>query len=302
MTLILKREDGRQVITWYYQVAPNYFDTVGIPIVRGRGISEGEARAGAAVVVVTEATARKLWPNQEPVGKNVMVELPANWGTKSGGWTFTSHQVVGVARDALALMAPNAESEPLFMYTPLPPRQPVALLVRTAREAKEMQSSVRSVSRTIDPTVLLRMSFLEDYFEVVATAKAVRILAVLAVSLGLLALSLAAVGLYGVMAYSVAQRTREIGIRVALGAQPRDVLRSVFSQGMRLVGIGVALGGAGGAAASRVLRSLLFGLSPFDPIAYVSVSLFLVAVALLACYLPARRATKVDPLTALRHE
>jgi putative ABC transport system permease protein len=104
------------------------------------------------------------------------------------------------------------------------------------------------------------------------------------------------------MAYSVAQRTREIGIRMALGAQRRDVLEIVFSQGLRLVGIGVALGVAGGAAVSRALRALLFGLSPFDPIAYVSVSMFLVAVALLACYLPARRATKVDPLTALRHE
>jgi predicted permease len=302
MTLILKREDGQQVITWYHHITPNYFDAVGIPIVRGRGITEGEARAGAAVVVVTEATARKLWPNQEPVGKNVMIYLPPNWGTKSGEWILTSHQVVGVARDALGLMAPNAESEPLFMYTPLPPQLPVALLVRTSREAKETQSSVRSVSRTIDPTVMLRMSFLEDYFEVVAQAKTVRIFAVLAVSLGLLALSLAAVGLYGVMAYSVAQRTREIGIRVALGAQPRDVLRSVFGQGLRLVGIGVAMGAAGGAAVSRVLRAMLFGLSPFDPIAYVSVSLFLVAVALLAIYLPARRAANLDPMTALRHE
>jgi ABC-type antimicrobial peptide transport system permease subunit len=104
------------------------------------------------------------------------------------------------------------------------------------------------------------------------------------------------------MAYSVAQRTREIGIRMALGAQPRDLLGTVFSQGLRLVGIGVALGAAAGAAVSRVLRSLLFGLSPFDPIAYVSVSLFLVAVALLAIYLPARRAASVDPIVALRHE
>jgi ABC-type lipoprotein release transport system permease subunit len=253
-------------------------------------------------VVVTEATARKLWPDQEPVGKNVLVSLPPISGTKSGEWILTSHQVVGVARDALGLMTPNAESEPLFMYAPLPPRLPVALIVRTSREAKEMQASVRSVSRTIDPTVLLWIKFLDDYFEVVAHAKTVRIFAVLAVSLGLLALSLAAVGLYGVMAYSVAQRTREIGIRMALGAQPRDLLGTVFSQGLRLVGIGVALGAAAGAAVSRVLRSLLFGLSPFDPIAYVSVSLFLVAVALLAIYLPARRAASVDPIVALRHE
>jgi putative ABC transport system permease protein len=251
--------------------------------------------------VVTEATARKLWPNQEPIGKNVLVELPVNWESKSA-WSLTSHKVIGVARDALALMATNAESEPLFMYAPLPPRLPVDLLVKTSREAKEMQFSVRTVSRTIDPTVLLRMSFLEDYFEVVAHARTVRIFAVLAVGLGLLALLLAAVGLYGVMAFSVAQRTREIGIRMALGAQPRDVLRIIFSQGLRLVGIGVALGVAGGASVSRVLRSLLFGLSPFDPIAYAGVSVFLVMIALAAIYLPARRASRVDPMVALRHE
>ncbi len=301
-SLFLKREDGRRVYTGYHLIAPNYFDAVGIPIVRGRGISEAEARAGAAVAVVTETTARNLWPDQEPVGKNVMIYLPPNWGTKSGEWILTSHQVVGVARDALILMPTKAESEPLFMYAPLPPRLGMTLLVRTSREAKEMQSSVRSVSRTIDPRVPLHMSFPEDYLEVLARAKTVRILAVLAVSLGLLALSLAAIGLYGVMAYSVVQRTREIGIRMALGAQPRDVLRSVFGQGLRLVGIGVALGAAGGAAVSRVLRAMLFGLSPFDPIAYVSVSLFLVAVALLAIYLPARRAANVDPMTALRHD
>jgi putative ABC transport system permease protein len=115
-------------------------------------------------------------------------------------------------------------------------------------------------------------------------------------------LLLAAIGLYGVMAYSVAQRTREIGLRVALGAGRRAVLRLVLGQGLRLVGLGVALGVAGGAAVSRLLSSMLFGLSPFDPLAYVSVSLFLIVVALLACWIPARRATKVDPMIALKHE
>ena len=124
----------------------------------------------------------------------------------------------------------------------------------------------------------------------------------LAVVLGVLALLLSALGIYGVMSYSVARRTREIGIRMALGADRRDVLRLVLGQGLRLVGIGVALGVASGAALSRLLSSLLFGLSPFDPIAYVSVSLFLVAVALAATYLPARRATQVDPMIALRYE
>ena len=126
--------------------------------------------------------------------------------------------------------------------------------------------------------------------------------ALLVLKLGGLALLLAALGLYGVIAYSVAQRTHEIGIRMALGASRRNVVWLVLGQGMRLVGIGIALGVAGGTALSRALSAWLFGLSPFDPIAYATVSLFLVVVALVACYIPARRATKVDPLVALRYE
>ena len=125
---------------------------------------------------------------------------------------------------------------------------------------------------------------------------------IIAAALGLLALLLAAIGVYGVMTYSVSQRTREIGIRMALGANRRDVLRLVTRQGLRLIGLGAALGVAGGAAASRLLMSLLFGLSPLDPLAYLSVAMLLLAVALLAIYLPARRAATVDPLVALRCE
>jgi ABC-type antimicrobial peptide transport system permease subunit len=124
----------------------------------------------------------------------------------------------------------------------------------------------------------------------------------LATGLGLLALLLAAIGIYGVMAYAVAERTREIGIRMALGASRRDTLRLILGQGLWLVALGAALGGAGGAVFSRLLRSFLFGLSPFDPIAYSTVALLLVAVAVVACLVPARRAMKVDPMVALRCE
>jgi len=132
--------------------------------------------------------------------------------------------------------------------------------------------------------------------------RGIRQTAWVASGLGLLALLLAAIGIYGVMAYAVAMRTREIGVRMALGANRRDVLRLILGQGMWLVALGAMLGGAGGAAFSRLLRSFLFGLSPFDPIAYVVIASLLTTVALVACLVPARRATKVDPMVALRFE
>ncbi|MEK6323149.1 MAG: FtsX-like permease family protein [Acidobacteriota bacterium] len=161
---------------------------------------------------------------------------------------------------------------------------------------------VQAAAQALDPALFLNARALAEIVASMEDVAVARVASLLSAGLGLLALALAAVGLYGVMAYTVSQRTREIGMRMALGAQPRDVLRLLLSQGLRLVAIGVALGVAGGEAVSRALSALLFGLSPFDPIAYVSVSLFLVAVALVATYLPARRATKVDPMIALRYE
>ncbi|MGH9837159.1 MAG: ADOP family duplicated permease [Blastocatellia bacterium] len=280
--------NGRRALS--NEVAPNYFDTIGSPIIRGRGFTEEERRTQAAVVVVTESMAQQLWPGEDALGKSVLRVRK------------TPAQVVGIARDAKNIFG---EIHPL-LYTPIQPsreRESTGrVLVRTSRDAKDLLPMVRTAAQAVDPNLALTINPLASFFAETARMKNTRTASALSLSLGLLALLLAIVGLYGVMAYAVTQRTREIGIRMALGANRQDVLWLVLRQGLWLVGSGIALGVIGGAAISRLLTSLLFGLSPLDPMAYVSVSLCLAAVALVAVYLPARRATKVDPLVALKYE
>lgn len=281
-------DNARRVLA--NEVGPDYFDTISSPIVRGRGFTENERRTAAAVAVVTESLAEKLWPGQDPLGKNILRirKSPA--------------QVVGVVKDARNVFG---EIHPL-LYTPIQPsreRESVGnVLVRTARDASEMLPMVKTTAHAVDPNLYLTIDTVASFFSGTARMRNARTASALATSLGALALLLAAVGLYGVTAFSVMQRTHEIGIRVALGASRRDVLRLVLGQGLRLVSLGIVFGIAGGVAVSRWLSSLLFGLSPFDPMAYVSVSLILAVVSLLACWLPARRAMNVDPMITLKCE
>jgi macrolide transport system ATP-binding/permease protein len=284
---------GKSADASFYPVTPRYFETLGIPILRGRGFTEEEMRAGEFVTVISETTARNLWPDQDPLGKIV----------KGGRATF---QVIGVARDAQNNRP--GELPPVLFYRPMRPsdrdvgRDEPNLLVRTERDLNEMKAMARAAARTLDPSLKLEADSLENFLDATSEVRVTRAASKLTVLFGLLALLLASTGLYGVMAYTVSQRTREIGVRIALGAQAGDVMKLVLRQGMKLVLLGVALGTGAALGVTRVVKFLLFGLSATDPLAYVGVALLLTVVGLLACYLPARRATRVDPMVALRAE
>jgi predicted permease len=280
----------RGVLVQLNQVGLRFFETLGIPLVAGRDFTEMDGENAPQVVVVNETMARRFWPNQDPIGKRF----------RFFGEEFY-REVVGVARDSKynRLTETNAP----FIY--LPSLQNYAdvgaLHVRTTGDAAQMAAAVRGVAKELATNLpLLEVQTLSDRIDqsLDGQRSQTRLLAFF----GLLALLLSSIGIYGVMAYSVAQRTREIGIRMALGARPQNVLSLVVSQGLALVTGGVALGLIAAFAVTRLIGSLLFRVNAADLTTFVAASLLLLGVAALASYLPARRATKIDPLIALRRD
>jgi len=270
-------------------VTPGYLDVVTRPMLRGRAFNDDERRRGDAVVV-TESLARRLWPDRDPLQQLV------------AGPTRHASRVVGVAPDAA-----NIFGEPrALLYVPLDPAREhemrARVLIRTSGPAADLLSVVRTTAHHLDPTLHMTIETMAEHATETSPFRLARTASAISASLGVLALALASLGFYGVMAFMVSRRTREIGVRIALGAERRDVRRLVLGQGVRLGLCGVALGLIGGAVVARVLSSLLFGLSPFDPIAYAGASLLLLAILLAACLIPARRAVRVNPIVSLRYE
>ncbi|HZS07290.1 MAG TPA: ABC transporter permease [Blastocatellia bacterium] len=291
----------------YNFVSPQYFDTLGLRLVRGRAFTIREADSGAPVVVISESTARRFWPGEDAIGKRIGIGAAAAGNDadreaavrNEAASVFPSFEIIGIARDTRSGWV--WQKDETYLYVPLRPddRSGEYLLLRTEGDPNNLMSAVRREAEALG-NLRIAVRKVEDSLEFQMAP--FRAIAALAGVLGLLALALASVGLYGVMSFIVTQRTREIGIRIALGAQAGDVITFFLKQGLRLIVVGVVFGIAGGVAISRLLAAALIDLSPLDPVAFGGVSVFLTLIALLATYLPARRATKVDPMTALRYE
>jgi predicted permease len=287
-------KSNEEIHSLFDHVGPGYFSTVGIPLLRGREIGPQDSVIGPRAAVINLAFAHKYSPNTDPLGKHVRDTFPGNPGEV---------EIVGVVADAKFHSLREQTQPRIFapILNPLWEHTAVSYEIRTAGDAESISRSLRKAVQETNPALpqieIATMSGLVD-----RSLGTDRLIAMLSSCFGALALLLASVGLYGVMSYAVARRTNEIGIRMALGARRSNVLRLILGNGSRLVLLGVAIGIVGALVLTQFLVSLLYGVKPTDPLTFLVVSLVLIAVALLASYIPARRATKVDPMVALRYE
>jgi putative ABC transport system permease protein len=265
---------------------------MGIPLIKGRTFTEQDRAGAPAVVLINETLARRYWPNEDPIGKRIGNNDPNN-----RAW----REIVGVVGNVKFFGL--EQEQPPAVYFPMAqaPERGMTLVVRTSADiqssAPALRREVWSIDKDLAVTNIVPMEqYLSDAME-----RPRLILSLLAI-FAVLALVLAAIGIYGVMAYAVSQRTHEIGVRMALGARSEDVLKLILKEGLVLGVLGVGAGLAGAIALTRLLESLLFGVSTTDPITFTAVSLVSMLVAIAACWIPARRATRVDPMVALRYE
>ncbi len=288
--------EGEPDVNWanapvaeWKSVTSNYFNAIGIPLLKGRAFNESDTPQGPATILINETSARRFFPGEDPIGKRLIA-------------LNRPREIVGVVGDARqgALNLPSSP-EIYFPNTQHSIGQQVSLVVRTNVDPGGLSDALRRAVQSVNPDApVFRVRTMQ---EVIAGSMAQeRFNTILMTLFAAVAMILAGVGLYGVISYAVAQRTHEIGIRLALGAQAGDVLKLVLRQGMTLALVGVVIGLVAAFALTRLMSKLLFGVSPTDMLTFSMITLLLLIVALLACWLPARRATKVDPLVALKME
>jgi len=281
---------GKDPLVAFWQVTPGYFETMHTPLLRGRFFDEHDIARGALVVIVNETAARHYWPNESAIGKHI-----------AGSRDLAEREVVGVVADVKFSTLNARSADQLWVPLEQMPYATMTLVVRSDASSEPLVNAIRGKIAEIDPT--LAVSGILSMASVIRTSAAQpRMTAQFVAAFAAFALLLAAIGMYGVMAYSVSTRKQEMGIRMSLGANPRDILKPVVSQGMRLALAGLILGLLASLALTRLLGSLLFGVRAVDPLVFGGAALVLLTSALGACYLPARRATEVDPLVVLRFE
>jgi putative ABC transport system permease protein len=283
-------EKGRNAVLQLNTVSPGYFKTVGLPLVGGRDVNEHDAIDAPPVAVVNETFARREWPNAPALGQRFRFVDTDRWLT-----------VVGVARDAKHFGPADEPRPQAYIAYMQAPQIFTSVVVRTQRDPLAFGPLVREAIWRVDrdqPVWKIRsMESLVD-----GTLGSKRVLLGLVAAFASVAVLLAGVGIYGVMSFAVTQRTHEVGVRMALGARGSEVLRLIVGQGLRLTGISLVIGLVASLGATRLLASQLFGVSPSDPLTFAAVPVLLAVVAVVACYLPARRASRLDPLVALRRE
>ena len=293
---------GEDLVATYRVVFPGYFQTMCIPILRGRDVTDADNLRSPGVIVINEYLARRYWPGEDAIGKRITFDDPA----KNPSWLT----VVGVAKNTARSNWVSPPEEEVFLPylqnrayldTPSPPFAYLTLVVRASRDPAGLAPDIRGAIRSLDKNIPI--SEVQTMNQVVAEANGQsRFYMVLLGAFAVVALVLAGVGIYGVMSYSVSRRTHEIGVRMALGAEGRDVLKLVVFQGIIQAMAGIAVGLAGALALSRLMADLLYGTRPTDPVTFVAAVLMLCGVAVAASYIPARRASRVDPMVALRYE
>jgi hypothetical protein len=290
----LFRDKTRTGVADYVVASEGYFETVRIPLRRGRWFGESDGPDAPHVAVISEAVAQQNWPGQDPLGQTI------EFGNMDGDLRLIT--IVGVVGDVRKHGLEKQPRPTIYANYRQRPRtaEQFDIVLRTSTDPTAVFGAARGVLSQIDPSVPPRLNTFAEVFSESVNTRRFNLL--LVGVFALTALLLAMAGVFGVLAYSVAQRTREIGVRIALGATPRAILKMVLAQGLLTIGIGTAVGLIGAFVLTRTIRSLLFGVSPNDPLTIGGVALLLVLIAALASYIPARRATRVDPTVALRYE
>lgn len=288
----LFQQKQRLGVADYCSATAGYFQALGIPLVRGRMFDDRDTPDAPNVALISESLAQARWPGQDPIGHTIQ------FGNMDGDIRLLN--VIGVVGDIHenGLDAPPRPTVYVDLFQR--PRPAVTLTMLSSANTQLVTTAARSILQEMNPEIPARFRTFQQVYS--ASLGSRRFNLILIAFFGMVALVLAVAGVFGVMAYSVSRRTREIGVRVALGARSRDVLTMILGQGLRTILIGLAIGLAGSLALTRTMASLLFGVTPTDPVTFGAVIALLIAAALLACYIPARRATKVDPMVALRYE